>query len=171
MKEGTISSLIMLGLSRVTKSKVFRNNTGMGWQGISKPTNNGDRLIIDPRPLHSGLCKGSSDLIGWTPIIITKEMVGKTIGVFTAVEVKKENGRASKEQLNFIQRVKDDGGIAGIATNPDEAINLVQNMLKRNDLMATPNLFVDLVAASCDLAASLLALFCLLISSVVLAYS
>lgn len=120
----------MLALSKITKSKVFRNNTGMGWQGKSKQTPQGDRLIVDPRPLHAGLCTGSSDLIGWTPIKITPEMVGKTIGVFTAIEVKKPGGRISKPQLNFIRRVNEDGGIAGIATSENEAINLIQNIIR-----------------------------------------
>jgi len=105
----------------------------MGWQGLSKQTPSGDRLIVDPRPLHAGLCVGSSDLIGWTPVVVTPDMVGKTVGIFTAVEVKKSNGRASKSQLNFIDRVKMDGGIAGIATNESEAVNMVQNMINKND--------------------------------------
>ena len=101
----------------------------MGWQGRSKQTPQGDRLIVEPRPLHAGLCKGSSDLIGWTPIEITPEMVGKKLAIFTAVEVKKPGGRVSKEQLNFMRRVNEDGGIAGIATNETEAVNLVQNLI------------------------------------------
>jgi hypothetical protein len=133
MKESNISNLIMLAVSKITHSKVFRNNTGMGWTGQSKQLPNGNRIIAEPRPLHAGLCKGSSDLIGWTPIEITPEMIGKKIAVFTAIEVKKPNGRVSSEQINFINQIKNDGGIAGIATNEFEAVNIIQNILKRND--------------------------------------
>lgn len=65
-----------------------------------------------------GLCKGSSDLIGWTPITITPEMVGKKIAVFTAVEVKLDKHgkyQATKEQKQFINVVRNNGGFAGVA--------------------------------------------------------
>lgn len=65
-----------------------------------------------------GLCKGSSDLIGWTPITITPEMVGSKIAVFTAVEVKKNKFgkyRATEEQKHFISAVQANGGRAGVA--------------------------------------------------------
>ena len=65
-----------------------------------------------------GLCKGSSDLIGWTPITITPEMVGKKIAVFTAVEVKKNKFgkyKATDDQKRFISAVLNNGGFAGVA--------------------------------------------------------
>ena len=65
-----------------------------------------------------GLCKGSSDLIGWTPVTITPDMVGSKIAVFTAVEVKKNKFgkyRATEEQKHFISAVQANGGRAGVA--------------------------------------------------------
>lgn len=108
----------------------------MGWIGrsrrISKPEivqlKPGDIVIHEGRPLHAGLCEGSSDLIGWTERIVTPDMVGKKVAIFTAVEVKTPNGRASTEQLNFIERIRQAGGISGIARSPEEAQNLIRNL-------------------------------------------
>ncbi len=104
--------------------RVFRNNTGMAWQGQS--VKKGSLLIIqNPRPLHAGLCEGSSDLIGWASVEITPDMVGRKIAIFTAIEVKTATGRSSPEQRNFIQQVQQAGGIAGIARNEEDAISML----------------------------------------------
>jgi len=73
----------------------------------------------------------SSDLIGFTEITITPEMVGKKIAVFTAVEVKKENWKPDYKdqrethQRNFIDWVKSKGGIAGMVKSVDEFIAII----------------------------------------------
>jgi len=90
---------------------LFRNNTGTAYQGKRAVYNN-RQVITEPRPIAFGLCVGSSDLIGWTEIVVTPDMVGQKIAIFTAVEVKNEKGRATKEQLKFLQVVKNAGGIA-----------------------------------------------------------
>jgi hypothetical protein len=67
--------------------RLFRNNTGMGWVGkLFRPTRvmtiavgPGDVLLREAFPLHAGLCEGSSDLIGWVSVTVTKEMVGKNL--------------------------------------------------------------------------------------------
>jgi hypothetical protein len=68
----------------------------------------------------------SSDLIGITKIVITPDMVGKTIGVFTAIEVKKEDWNPNKKlddheikQLNFLNFVTSMGGISAFANSVD----------------------------------------------------
>lgn len=106
--------------------RVFRNNTGMGWTGQSARTPNGSMIISNPRPLHAGLTKGSSDLIGWTTVEITPDMVGRKLAVFTAIEVKTAKGRTSDEQANFIQVVQGAGGIAFVTKSPDDAVNALK---------------------------------------------
>lgn len=68
----------------------------------------------------------SSDLIGITEVVITPEMVGQTIGVFTALEVKHPDWNCNKKfdkheqaQFNFIQWVRSKGGIGAFVNSVD----------------------------------------------------
>lgn len=76
----------------------------------------------------------SSDLIGITKISVTQEMVGKTLGVFTAIEVKKEDWNENKKldpheikQNNFLQWVLDNGGFAGFANKVDKLNDILRH--------------------------------------------
>lgn len=65
----------------------------------------------------------SSDEIGITELIVTPDMLGKKLGVFTAIEVKKPGWKyTGKErevaQLNFHEWVKARGGFAGFVSTP-----------------------------------------------------
>jgi hypothetical protein len=97
--ESTIQKQITLALSKAG-CLVFRNNTGA--------VKDGDRYI------RYGLCKGSADIIGLTPD-----------GRFLAVEVKTRTGRPTKEQLTFIDAINKQGGIAGVARTPEDALLLL----------------------------------------------
>lgn len=94
---------------------MFRNNVG---------------AYKDPKTgrfIQYGVCNpGGSDLIGWTPVVVTPDMVGKTLAVFTAVENKTANGRVTEHQLNFIAQVLRGGGFAGIARSPGDAVAITQ---------------------------------------------
>jgi len=127
MKEANIMRMIELALGKLPHVKIFRNNTGMGWIGNAKRINgSGNVLIENARPIHAGLCEGSSDLIGWTAVEITPEMVGKKVAVFTAIEVKSETGRVNPKQLNFVNFVAENGGIAGIVRTPEGALDIIR---------------------------------------------
>jgi hypothetical protein len=121
-------------------ARLFRNNRGLfvttdslkmihavamdeSAHGVLQLLNSG-RL----RKVRAGLeVPGSSDLIGWKTIRITPDMVGKDIAVFLGLEGKTEIGKASAEQNIFIENVLKAGGIAGIARNEDDAINLINH--------------------------------------------
>jgi hypothetical protein len=98
---------------------LFRNNTGTAFQG-KRAVINSRPIITEPRQITFGLCVGSSDLIGWTEKIITKDMIGQKIAIFTALEVKNLSGKATKEQINFIKQVRKSGGIGNIMRWVDE---------------------------------------------------
>lgn len=111
MKESNIQSAIMLALSE-SGVLIFRNNVG----ALKDKTG---------RIVRYGVCNpGGSDLIGATPVIITEEMVGQTLAVFTAIEVKTATGRASEAQTLFIEAVRRHGGRAGIARSPQDAVRI-----------------------------------------------
>lgn len=87
--------------------RLFRNNTG---------------ALKDQRGqlVRYGLCKGSSDLIGWKTVTITPDMVGDQVAVFVAIEVK-DKGQPTDDQLRFIEVVRAAGGRAGVARSISDA--------------------------------------------------
>lgn len=94
--------------------RLFRNNVGLF-------------TLIDKRKIRTGLCVGSSDLIGWKTVQITPEMVGQKIAIFTALEVKDDpRDSGSPEQKQFIKQVRLSGGIAHIVRSPEEAKQLLE---------------------------------------------
>ncbi len=93
-------------------SVMFRNNVG----AFKDKTG---------RFIRFGLVKGSSDLIGWTRVEITPDMVGQTVAIFTAIECKTKTGKATPAQLYFVERVRLDGGYAGIARSVEDAMEVI----------------------------------------------
>lgn len=81
----------------------------------------------------------SSDLIGITVVEITPEMVGKKIGVFTAVEVKPKGfkmrnfkkGSREEGQSNFIRWVMDFAGFGGFTTSGDDLRAIAEYFISR----------------------------------------
>jgi hypothetical protein len=94
---------------------VWRNETSGAYVGkvIHKAAQ--QVTLTNARLVRFGLCTGSSDLIGIAPS-----------GRFLAVEIKTAKGRASAEQSNFIERVRQAGGVAGIVRSPEDAIKLLE---------------------------------------------
>lgn len=120
---------IMLAIGGMPRTRLFRNNVAFAYVGRVINRTPQSITLADWRPLHAGLCKGSSDLIGWNSVEITPDMVGKRIAVFTAIEVKAKNGRTSPEQIQFLRTVNEFGGAAGIATTPEDAQKIIQKQL------------------------------------------
>lgn len=107
MKESAIQQLVRLTASQAG-AVLFRNNMG-AYQDDQG------------RWVKYGVCNpGGSDLIGWTSITITPDMVGTRLAVFTAVEVKTTKGRVTDAQLNFIDQVNKAGGRAGVVRSSDD---------------------------------------------------
>lgn len=114
MTEQQTQQRIRLALSRGA-TRLWRNNTG------ALRDANGQLIRF-------GLCPGSADLIGYTTVEVTPDMVGQRIAVFTAVEVKTPTGRPTPEQTAFLDHVRQAGGRAGIARSIDDAMRITAGL-------------------------------------------
>lgn len=89
--------------------RMFRTNSGMAWAG--KSVRKGDiTLIKNARPFH-GMPEGWPDITGFESIIITPDMIGQKIAVFSVVEVKTGRLKLSDEQNKFKDLIQRMGGI------------------------------------------------------------
>ena len=110
--------------------RLWRNNVGTGWAGqatkvtggnlraIAAGLRPGDVVIRQGRPLHAGLCVGSSDLIGYRQV--------NGIAQFVALEVKSATGRPTAQQVQFLDHIQAAGGLAGIARSVDDAAAILR---------------------------------------------
>ncbi|NJP37171.1 VRR-NUC domain-containing protein [Alkalicoccus luteus] len=101
MKEADVQNQIRLALNPY--AVIFRANVGKV-------------RMKDGRFFDTGLPKGFSDLFGYR----------KSDCKAVFIEVKNEKGRARKEQLHFLETMKQNGALAGIARNPEEAVRIVE---------------------------------------------
>lgn len=118
MSESDVQARVRLAASQAG-DVLWRNNSG---------------VLRDERgvPVRFGLCNDSaqlnahtksSDLIGIRRVVVTPDMVGRTVGIFYAREVKRAGWRYTGTprevaQLRFIEAVVAMGGDAGWATSP-----------------------------------------------------
>ncbi len=128
MTENNLMKSVQLALGKLANVKLFRNNVGLGWVGDARSVKgqHDSKMILHARPLHAGLCEGSSDLIGWTTVEIKPEHIGKKIAVFTAIEVKTDTGKATPSQRNFLEQVAANGGIALLCKTPEAAVTFIE---------------------------------------------
>lgn len=101
---------------------LFRANVGKGWTGEVHRLPNGDVLIKNPRPFDTGLPPGFGDLFGLVPRTITAEMVGSTVGVYLAADVKSATGRLTDKQAAYLRAVTNHGGVSGVWKSVDDAL-------------------------------------------------
>jgi hypothetical protein len=101
--------------------RVFRNNVALAWVGEVNRLKDGSILLRNPRPLHAGLCVGSSDCIGLQRVLITPAMVGSSLARFVAIETKSDRGTADEKQKRFLAMVSSFGGVAVVARSVADA--------------------------------------------------
>jgi hypothetical protein len=115
--ETDLQQRIRLALGMHPELRIFRNQVG------SLPDPRTGRLV------QFGLARGSADLIGWRTVVITPEMVGQRIAVFTSLEIKTPTGRLAPAQRHWLQAVDQAGGIAGVARSVGDALRIIETPL------------------------------------------
>lgn len=117
--EATAQALVRLEAAR-RGWVLYRNNVGVLPDARGVPVRFG--LANDSAAVNANV--KSADLIGIRPVLITPDMVGKTIGQFVSREVKAPGWRftgTERElaQLRWIELVLRYGGDASFCTGPD----------------------------------------------------
>jgi len=111
--ETDVQQRVRLVLGQRPDARLWRNNSGK---------------LPDPRTgrwVQFGVASpGGSDLIGYRSIVITPDMVGRKVAVFTALEIKTATGRATPAQQRFIDHIRQAGGIAGIIRSVEEGLRI-----------------------------------------------
>lgn len=126
MSEMDIKADIRLAVTRYApRTRLFNNPVGEGWVGKVVQKDGALLTLVRARHVTFGLFPGSSDLIGWTSVTITPEMVGKTVAVFTAPEVKFGRNGAQTNQTTWIDNVRAAGGLADAVRSPEDVLRLV----------------------------------------------
>lgn len=132
--EKTITNSILVLASQIG-ARLFRQNVGVAWIGTTILTASrprqvelrpGDVLIRNARRFHAGLCKGSSDIVGWSPYVVQPDDVGRTLAIFTAAEVKTGKLAATDEQAKFVRAVRAAGGRSVVARSEEDAAALLK---------------------------------------------
>lgn len=127
------------------KCALFRNNSGMFYNKNNAPVyfglgNTNEKIIYKGQKKRVIDVRKSSDSIGWTQVLITPEMVGKTLAVFTSIEFKApgfvikkcypEKSREAK-QLYWINAVIRAGGIGGFVAKPADIKDIFAEFYER----------------------------------------
>lgn len=118
MTEHDIQARVMLELSK--HGRVFRTNAGEYYQGkVAYSREFRQNVLVDLRCVK-GLPRGFSDLMVVTPG-----------GHVAFVETKTPVGRPTKEQIRFIETMRELGCAAGIARSPEDALKLITMEVER----------------------------------------
>lgn len=110
-KESAVNDAIIKA-ARLKGSTLYRNRRGM----VRLPMGGMFPYGLGPN--------GFPDNVGYTTRVITPDMVGQRVAIFTAIEAKVD-GPADPHQQECIERIRADGGIAGTAHNGEEAMEIV----------------------------------------------
>lgn len=100
--------------------RLWRNNVGVLADRNGRPV----RFGLGNDSAETNRLIKSSDLIGWRPTLVTPDMVGTCVAVFTSIEVKADGWRyrpgdaRAAAQKRWLDMVRADGAIGGFMIDP-----------------------------------------------------
>lgn len=135
---------ILAAVSR-TASRLFLNPVGVGVVGKVERINRagsvylqaGDYVVRFGQRIDYGLTPGSADIIGITPHVVTAADVGRTLGIFTSLEVKHGADRMRPNQQQWASFILANGGIAAEVRSEQDAIDAITCATARSDKPAS----------------------------------
>jgi hypothetical protein len=121
-------------------ARLWRMNVGFAWIAAPRDTvqarkpmqvhmQPGDVLLRQARPFRAGV-EGMSDGGGLVPVVITPEMVGRTIGVSLWIEDKQGSGQPTTEQRAFIKFIRSWGGRAGVSRSDEDTAAIIAGEIR-----------------------------------------
>ncbi|QHJ79216.1 MAG: hypothetical protein [Caudoviricetes sp.] len=113
MKESNIQNLSLVAGSQ-SGAMIWRNQVGTFYTRSGAPVKVGN--------------VGAADSLGVVPIVITQDMVGKTIGVAIACEFKAKRGRQSDEQKMWQANFEKRGGKYALIRSPDQIVEFIEGI-------------------------------------------
>lgn len=126
MREAAVQQRVQLEVAR-HGGLIYRNNVGACVDETGRMIRYG--LANDSAQMNKVI--KSSDLIGAVPVLIGPQHIGMTLGVFTALEVKKPGwhltpgDQRAQAQLKFLELVRSVGGIASFVTDPAQVSGII----------------------------------------------
>lgn len=120
----------------------FKHDCGKGYQGKLERVKTsgpiyleaGETILRNASQFKYGLGVGFGDTIGWSEIVVTPDLVGKTIAIFTSIEIKTKNDKPDRDQIINYFNVRLSGGIAKfIHCNIELSVDEILAMSRRSD--------------------------------------
>lgn len=101
-------------------TRLWRANAGLAWAGTILQRTPRTLTLMDYRPIKLGP-DGFSDLFGVKRTLITPEMAGRYLGVFSGIECKSERGKPTDQQALFLDLLRSMHAYHGIARSIEDA--------------------------------------------------
>lgn len=126
MKETPVSQRVQIELTNLG-GLAMRNNVGVAFDATGRAIRYG---LMNSSKGENETFK-SSDLIDCIPVVIQPHHVGRTFGLFTAIETKRTDWKFNPDdaravaQLNFIRTIQRNGGLASFVSDPAQIAQLI----------------------------------------------